>query len=103
MLPLEIEQTPMGDQLLVAARGELDLATCAAFRQAMRELTRRGVGVQLDLSGVDFMDSQGAVALAEALDEARRDGWPVSLAPTLTPQVTRVLELLHMTRLHSPG
>lgn len=75
---------------MLAATGELDIATAPALEE--RALAALGRGpVVLDLSGLDFIDSTGVKMLLDMREAARReDGrwWLVCSAP-----VTRVIEL----------
>ncbi len=53
----------------VVATGEIDLFSVARFRAALAAAAARGGPVEVDLSGVTFLDAAGLSALAVA----RRD------------------------------
>ena len=81
---------------MIEVSGELDLATAHVLRARLREWQRRHGDVELDLSRVTFMDSQGIHVLTEALEEAQRIGRRVRIRQRLAPQVRRVFVLLHL-------
>jgi hypothetical protein len=56
----------------VVAAGEMDVACVVALNRAMSEATARGVPVDLDLSGVTFVDSRFSGAIG---------GWERELGP----------------------
>jgi hypothetical protein len=56
----------------VVAEGEMDLACVVALNRAMSEATSRDVRVDLDLSGVTFVDSRFTAAIG---------GWERELGP----------------------
>jgi anti-sigma B factor antagonist len=64
---LKIVEHRVGHRLLLAPRGEIDLASVATLRSALEHGSAAGVAeVWLDLSDVEFMDSTGLTALLEA-------------------------------------
>jgi anti-anti-sigma factor len=71
--PLQIAETHEGGWVRLALNGELDIATARRLRERLHELKEAGSDVRLDLSQLQFMDSAGAHALAEALAESRAD------------------------------
>lgn len=58
---------------VVAPRGEVDLATVAAVRHALRS-EEAGARVVLDLRQVEFMDSAGLGLIVEQMLRAEQDG-----------------------------
>lgn len=84
---------------MIKVSGELDLATADVLRRRLRETQRRRGDVELDLSGVTFMDSQGIHVLTEVLGEAERTGRRVRIRRQLAPQVRRVFVLLRLESL----
>jgi anti-sigma B factor antagonist len=94
--PLEIKQHQAHGVTVLAARGELDLATAprlTALLDATRDNGMRRVLV--DLSGVDFCDSTGLRALIGAATEVRAAGG--RLAVTAGPDDGAVARLLRVT------
>lgn len=62
-----------GSTVVVAPIGEVDMATVAQLRVALREADGCGVLV-LDLRGVDFIDSAGLSLVVDEHRRAVRDG-----------------------------
>jgi anti-sigma B factor antagonist len=73
---LRIEDTWIGHRAVIAASGELDIATAGELGEVvMRAIEAGAADVWLDLSGIEFMDSSGLRALLvarRALIERRR-------------------------------
>ena len=70
---LHIDVISARDTVVVAPRGELDLATADQLGATVREL--RGTGfddVVIDLRGLDFIDSTGLRLLLELRNDALR-------------------------------
>jgi anti-anti-sigma factor len=87
------------NHVVVAPRGELDMATVGAVEQELRRLRKTEAGtIVLDLGGLTFMDSTGLHLVARWTAEASRDGFDFELAPG-PPAVQRVFELSGMTDL----
>lgn len=89
----EVRVEPAREVVRVKPIGELDLATGPELREQVMELVAVGFEhLVIDLRGLTFVDATG-VALLLALDEqARSDGWRLSLIPG-HHQVHRVLSL----------
>lgn len=77
--------------LVVAPRGELDIATVDAVRA---ELSRRGPGEGLlyDLSALDFVDTSGIALTVEAYRDAQAEGFPLRIRRA-RDHVQRVFEI----------
>jgi anti-anti-sigma factor len=57
----------VGHRLVLAASGEIDMASAGALRQALAGAAESGAAeIWLDLSRVEFMDSTGLTALVDA-------------------------------------
>lgn len=76
----------------VHVRGELDLATVPAFREALREAQLGGETVSIDLRELELIDCAALAAIVEADAVARRQGRRVVLVNG-SGQVGRVLAL----------
>ena len=88
-VPFEVRLMPDRDRLLVAPRGELDLATAEQMRVALLEQFDNGFAhVVADLRDVTFIDSIGIGVLAQAV----RHGADIEVrgAP---PKIQRAIEL----------
>jgi anti-sigma B factor antagonist len=90
-LPFEARMVCCDGGALVICHGEVDLATIGTFRAVMAEAIAVGGSVDVELSGVTFMDSTGLAVLAQAFR---------TLAPPRAitlhdpcPAVSRVLEI----------
>lgn len=79
---------------VVAATGELDLATAGALEDAVLPAVREGRHVVLDLRGLDFMDSSGVRVIVAAHVAAGEHDGRLSLVrlESGTP-IQRVLEI----------
>jgi anti-sigma B factor antagonist len=78
---------------LLIARGEIDMAVSAAFKEAMQLLVEDGKTPALvDLSAVTFMDSAGVEALVSARRRAESDGISMVLVEPSQP-VRRILQI----------
>lgn len=69
---VSIETVHEPSRARVVAEGEMDLACVVALNRAMSEATSRNVPVDLDLSGVTFVDSRFTAAVG---------GWERDLGP----------------------
>ncbi len=91
---LAIGVLPDRDRVVVAAGGELDVATSVVLRDALRELRDSGWrNFALDLRDVTFMDSAGVHVVLDLLDEAGRHGGEVAVVRS-SAAVDRVFGLL---------
>ncbi|GAA4574012.1 STAS domain-containing protein [Planotetraspora kaengkrachanensis] len=92
---LNVTVEPAHQQVTVRVRGEIDIATAdhlqhildAALQEA--QVSR----LEVDMSGVRFMDCSGLRALLHAKERLEKDGGTITLV-NLTPQVDRVLSIL---------
>lgn len=98
MLSRQIEQftchvTPERDHVVVAPRGELDMATVGALEQELKSLREAGFQtILLDLGGLSFMDSSGLHLVMRWAAAASKDGFEFELEPGTAP-VQRIFEL----------
>lgn len=86
---LERHRTPDGVRV-VAASGEIDLATAPAVSAALSARDDGETGLVLDLRGTTFLDSSGIRVLVEAHRAGAADGIPFSVAGS--PPVLELLE-----------
>jgi anti-sigma B factor antagonist len=90
---------PEADLGILAITGELDISTSARLHQELNQLldvgTRR---VDVDLSGVDFMDSSALSALVAAHDRASRRNQQLRLVSP-SPACTKVLGITGLDRI----
>ena len=94
---LDVSVVPHRSFVLVAASGEIDLATCGQLRDELDRLWDSGwEDIVVDLREVSFMDTQGLAVVIEAQQEAARDGWRFVL--TRAPErVHRLFDMIGLT------
>jgi anti-sigma B factor antagonist len=68
-----------GSTLVVAPRGEIDLATVDVVRGAVEGEWQSGDDIVLDLREVGFMDTSGLRYVLELVEKASKDGFDVRL------------------------
>jgi anti-anti-sigma factor len=91
--PFHVDVKPERDQVTVAPRGELDMATVGALEQELRRLRDTGFStIVLDLEGLSFMDSSGLHLVMRWAAEASGNSFRFELEPG-QPQVQRLFEL----------
>ncbi len=78
---------------VVAARGELDLATAPALEDALLPRLREGADVVLDLRALEFMDSTGVRVIVGAHLAAQEHDGALAVAVVPDGPVARVLEI----------
>ena len=93
--PFEIAETDGPDGVRVTVRGELDMANAFELTRAIVAAGMRAPGeaVQVDLSGIVYMDSTGVRALLDAGAASRED--VVLVRPSQA--VLRVLDIVGLT------
>jgi anti-anti-sigma factor len=97
--PFTCNVTPERDHVIVAPRGELDMATVGLVEQELRQLHEAGFrSIVLDLGGLTFMDSSGLHLVMRWADDASRNGFAFELEPG-PPVVQRIFELAAVTEL----
>jgi anti-sigma B factor antagonist len=96
-----VRESQTGDLLCLHLTGELDLASVPMLEDRLSSLHLHGSGrtVRLDLSDLEFMDSTGLHALIRAMNDASANGWRLQINRDMSPQVERVLKLVHFERL----
>jgi anti-anti-sigma factor len=83
-------------RLVVAPSGELDIATVEEMR-AILDGREPGEDLELDLSGLHFLDTSGLQLVVETHRRATRDGFALTLRPA-SPDVQRVFEMAGLDR-----
>ena len=97
--PFSVRVTPERDHVVVAPRGDLDMATVGSIENELERLRDSGFkNIVLDLSGLTFMDSSGLHLVTRWANDASRDGFAFELEPG-PPAVQRIFELTAMTDL----
>jgi anti-anti-sigma factor len=84
----------LGDRVVVALAGELDLATAPSLEEVVLPLVAAGRHAVVDLRGLEFMDSTGVRVLVAANAAASDHDGRVSLVRSPPGSaVQRVLEI----------
>jgi anti-anti-sigma factor len=92
--PFSVDVREAGGKLVVAVRGELDLATAPQLEDALLPGLRDGGSAVLDLRGLDFMDSTGVrVIVAAHLAAEESEGYLALVRTDPAGPVGRVLEI----------
>jgi anti-sigma B factor antagonist len=96
------EIRPDRRRVVLALRGELDIATVDRVQAAVRELRRAGwSSLVLDGRELTFVDSQGLNLLLALQREARESAWDFAIADGCRP-LSRLLKITgleeHFTR-----
>jgi anti-anti-sigma factor len=96
-LSYELQEEP--DGVVLALRGELDLASAPELQRQLLALVARPVdALTLDLAGLDFLDSSGLGALYRTRQAADEVGIPLRLR-AVPDHVLRVLDVTAMAPL----
>ncbi len=93
-----------GESVLLAVKGELDVATTAEFRAAVDGLDDpvSPPHITLDLSRLDFLDAAGIAALVSLFNDVHDVGGTLRVRSP-KPHVRRVLELAGVVDLLDSG
>lgn len=93
---LEIVNETVGASLVLAPKGDVDMARSPILRKAISDGLKSGTkALVMDLSSVPYMDSSGLATLVEALQNARKAQVSLSLC-ALTPRVRSILEIARL-------
>jgi anti-sigma B factor antagonist len=95
MFSVNLSTRECDGHIVVALRGELDIADAVSVAAALAAVAVRNLEIIVDLAGLDFIDSSGVAALARGRKHARHAGGDLVLA---APQ-QQVLRVLTLTRL----
>jgi anti-anti-sigma factor len=91
--PFSCEVVRVDGRVVVAPRGELDMATVGAVEVALKQAREGGAErILLDLGGLSFLDSSGLHLTVRWSRQADEDGFEFRLAPG-TPAVQRAFAL----------
>jgi anti-sigma B factor antagonist len=90
-----IDQSLDADGVLrLSLTGDLDLVAKDELEELLRVLRYGGSAVRVDLSRLEFIDSSGLRSLLTAVVNARSDGWPLTIEPTVPSAVRRVIDIV---------
>jgi anti-anti-sigma factor len=88
---LSCELIPLGDSIVVAVNGEVDIASAPVFAIALDRAVKAGQRVVVDCSGLTYFDSTGAHVLI-----AHRRHLPQIVLVGVGRAMQRLLDLLHL-------
>jgi len=84
--------------VVVAVRGEVDIATAPKLREKLVELASQGAqNVVIDLEGVEFLDSTGLGVLIGGMKRLRGLDGDLTLVCT-QPRILKVFEITGLNR-----
>lgn len=89
---VDVVSRPVHDGIVVAVRGEIDLATVDVVEQELRRAEESHDRVVLDLSRTSFMDSTGVYLIIAVNSRLQKRGASLVVAPG-PPQIRRLFEL----------
>jgi anti-sigma B factor antagonist len=92
VLSVDLSTSEYGGHVVVALRGELDIAGAAGVAAALAAVAARKPEIVADLAGLEFIDSSSVAALARGRQHARHSAGDLLLAAP-RQQVLRVLIL----------
>jgi anti-sigma B factor antagonist len=95
MAGVDLSTRESDGQVVVALRGQLDMAEAASVAAALAAVAASEPQIIVDLAALEFIDSSGVAALVRGRNLARRAGGELLLA---APQ-QQVLRVLTLTRL----
>jgi anti-sigma B factor antagonist len=95
MVSVDLKVRECDGQVVVALRGELDMADAVSVAAALTVVAARKRAIIVDLAGLEFIDSSGVAALARGRKHTRQAGGDLLLAAP-RQQVLRVLTLTRL-------
>jgi anti-sigma B factor antagonist len=100
-MELEIHETDVEGWTIVAASGEIDVATAPGLRERLVSLIADGAHrVVVDLEDVDFIDSTGLGVLVGGLKRLRSHDGDLLLVCTQS-RILKVFEITGLTKVFS--
>jgi anti-sigma B factor antagonist len=92
-LPLAVHHSRVGDTMIVAVVGEIDMATTPEFEQALRVARESGHRVVVNLSGVGFLDTCALNTLLECQRILEQQRTPFQIVGPATRFIRKVFEI----------
>jgi anti-sigma B factor antagonist len=86
-------ERPGDGMAVVKVSGELDLLTAPDLAAALAPLEADNADIELDLSGLEFIDSTGVHLVLQTFQKSSRDGWELALTGA-GDEVRRAFELV---------
>lgn len=95
--PLRIDVAQVDGSVVIAAIGDLDIATVSTFAMVVEDATVDAHRVVFDLYAVGYMDSSGLHTIISTHQEVSARGGEVVVGRA-SPQVRRLMELTGLDR-----
>lgn len=95
----QIHESHQDEWLRLSLTGELDRFSSRELEARLASLRATRSPVRLDLSHLAFIDSTGIHLLIQTIGDARMKAWQVHIEPDVSPQVMKLLRLVHLDRL----
>ena len=96
-LGLTLTRSTFGQQMLVHARGDIDLVTAESLDSYLLDTAGQSSGMGVDLTATTFLDSSGVRVLVQAARRATGSGAAFFLlCPAANTAVRRVLDILQL-------
>jgi len=92
----EIQEIDSINTLILS--GEVDLDNSPRARDMMLSIVEKNQDINIDLSGVDYIDSSGVAVLVEAMQLTQKTGKKFSVV-NVSSQAMAVLELAHLDKI----
>jgi anti-anti-sigma factor len=90
---MNLSETGVGDAMLVAASGRVDLSNADTFKDALSAAQGKAKGALiLDLSGVEYISSAGLRSLMIVFKDGKAQGKPFGIAG-LTPLLAEIFTI----------
>jgi anti-anti-sigma factor len=91
---LQMRSAPSGSSHLITLSGELDLNNCGAVESELLQVEAGSAQqIVVDLSAVDFIDSNGIAMLIAAVRRSKEDSDRLRLVPSRSEDVQRLIEI----------
>jgi anti-sigma B factor antagonist len=95
MFSVNLSTRDCGGHVVVALRGELDIADATGVAAALAAAIAREPQIIVDLAGLEFIDASGVAVLARGQKRARLGGGELRLAAP-KPMVLRMLTITRL-------
>lgn len=93
---MEVKVETQVDRQRIIVSGDVDLSTSSQLRDALNQLTKeKTLRVEVNLAGVEYMDSSGIATLVECLQQTNGYGGKLILTG-MTDAVRSVFELANL-------
>ncbi|MDY6065252.1 MAG: STAS domain-containing protein [Finegoldia sp.] len=89
----------IGDDISVKLKGDLDISTCAPFRDELLEKYEANKSnIIIDAADLEFLDSTGLGALIMVYNKAKEDGNNISIY-NVKPHINKLFKITQMEKI----